>query len=582
LKPRGIRVGLALAILAGMAIGGFDLGAPLERKLVDAGFAALRGAPLEPHAPDIVVIGIDEATAAAIPGPIALWHRELGELLGALSGAGVRLVGLDLVLPERSYASIAPDLDRALVDGILKMRRAGGIVLAITADAGGRPRPVHAPFLAAAGPGGAGYGLWRADPDRVVRQFDERLGANGEVVPTFAGQLARALHVEAVGGGINYALGDGFEVLPLISVLEWARAGDDERLRRALRGRIVLVGATLPFVDRVEAPVVLARGGAQDDGAPGVLVNAQTLRTLLAQRQVQPLPAWLAAVLGGAAGFAWLAGRRPLPAAATVLGLLALGLATGVWALGHDRWLPIGAVSVSAALAAGARLLLEAGHAWRERLHLRGVFAGYVSPQVMNEIETGQLDGMANARRFICVLMIDLRGFTARSEREAPERIVAMLNAWCEEATAAIHAYGGTVDKFMGDGILAFFGAPAPLAEPCAAAFAAAREVLERARRMAQNLTATGEAAIEIDIGLACGDATVGHIGAAARYAYTAIGDCVNVAARLEALAQDLGYPLLLSQAVVARLGAEDRNRLVPLGVQAIKGHSPLEVFGWR
>lgn len=582
MKPRGVRVGLALAVLAGMAIGGFDLVAPLERKLVDTGFAVLQGLPVDSRVPEIVVIGVDEATVASIPQPIALWHRELGELLGDVAGAGARLVGVDLVLPEHSYAAIVPDLDRALIDGILKMRGAGGIVLAITSDAGGRPRPLYAPFVAAAGVGGVGYGLWRADPDRVVRQFDERLGANGEAVPTFAGQLARALHVEPVTGGINYALGNGFVVLPLIHVLEWGRAGDGEKLRQALQGRIVLIGATLPFIDRIEVPVALAREHVTDDNAPGVLVNAQTLRTLLAQRVVQPLPGWLAAVLGGAAGLAWLAGRRPLPTVVTLLALLGLGLVTGAWALEHDRWLPIAAISLSAALAAGTRLALEAGIAWRERLRLRGVFAGYVSPQVMHEIETGRLDGMASRRQFICVLLMDLRGFTARSEREAPGRIVAMLNAWCEDATVAIHAHGGTVDKFMGDGILAFFGAPAPIAQPCAAGFAAARDLLERVRRMSQNLAATGEAPIEVDIGLACGDATVGHIGAATRYAYTAIGDCVNVAARLEALARDLDYPLLLSEAVVAQLGAEDRARLVSLGVQAIKGHSPLEVFGWR
>ena len=582
MKPRGVRVGLALAVLAGMAIGGFDLAAPVERKLVDAGFAALQGLPLDPRLPEIVVIGVDEATVASIPGPIALWHRELGELLGDVAGAGARLVGVDLVLPERSYKAIVPDLDHALIDGILKMRAAGGIVLAITADAGGRPRPVYAPFVAAAGAGGVGYALWRADPDRVVRQFDERLGANGEAVPTFAGQLARALHVEPVAGGINYALGDGFVVLPLIHVLTWGREGDSEQLRQAFQGRIVLIGATLPFVDRIEVPVALTREHIPDDNAPGVLVNAQTLRTLLSQRQVQSLPAWLATVLGGAAGLAWLAGRRPLLAATTLLMLLALGLLTGAWALEHDWRLPIAAISLSAALAAATRLLLEAGIAWRERLRLRGVFAGYVSPQVMHEIETGRLDGMASQRQFICVLLMDLRGFTARSERDSPGRIVAMLNAWCEDATVAIHAHGGTVDKFMGDGILAFFGAPAPIAQPCAAAFAAARDLLERVRRMSQNLAATGEAPIEVDIGLACGEATVGHIGAATRYAYTAIGDCVNVAARLEALARDLDYPLLLSEAVVAQLGAEDRAGLVSLGVQAIKGHSPLEVFGWR
>jgi len=266
--------------------------------------------------------------------------------------------------------------------------------------------------------------------------------------------------------------------------------------------------------------------------------------------------------------------------AATVAGIAALTLATGQWALGRDLMIPAGAIIVTAVLAAGIRLLLEAGHAWRERVRLRGAFAGYVSPQVLREIENGRLAGLAVARRFICVLVLDVRNFTTRSEKESPERIVGMLNALYEEATTAIHAHGGTVDKFMGDGVLAFFGAPVPHTDPCAAGFAAARDILERVHRMGQNLEAAGEAPIEIGIGLSCGEAIVGHVGAAARHAYTAIGDCVNVAARLESLTKDLGHPMVLSHAVVDRLA--ERDRLVALGVQPLKGHTPHEVYGWR
>jgi len=580
MKPRAIATGLALAMLAGVLIGWFDLAAPLERRLVDAGFSMLRGAPIAATVPDIVVLGVDEATVAAIPEPVALWHRELGTLLRGAAGAGARAVGIDLVLPERSYASIAPDLDRALVDGILTMRQAGGVVLAITADEGGRPRALHAPFRAAAGPTGTGYALWHVDPDRVVRRFDEALGENGEIVPTFSGQLARSLGIEPVGGGINYALGDGFDVVPLITALEWIRGGNAAKLSQAFEGKVILVGTMLPFFDRIDAPVSLARHPRQEDNEPGVLVHAQTLRSLLAQRMVQPLPVWLAALFAGLAGIAWLGGRRPVIAAATVAGIVALVLAVGLWALGRDLMIPAGAIIATATLAAGMRLLLEAGYAWRERVRLRGAFAGYVSPQVMSEIENGRLAGLAVARRFICVMVLDVRNFTTRSEKESPERIVDMLNALCEEATAAIHTHGGTVDKFMGDGILAFFGAPVDHADPCAAGFAAARDILERVRGMAQNLAAAGQAPIEIGIGLSCGEAIVGHVGAATRHAYTAIGDCVNVAARLESLTKELGHPMVLSYAVVERLA--ERDRLVALGVQQLKGHTPHEVYGWR
>ena len=326
---RLVRAGLVAAVAAGLAIGALDLAAPLQRRLADAGFAFLR-AHAAAVSDGIVVVGIDEDTVASLPEPMTLWHRHLGAFLSAAAQARARVVGVDLVLPDRSHTAIAPDLDRALVDGILRMRQAGGAVLALTVDEGGRPRAVHPVFLGAAGPQGAGFALWRADPDGVVRAFDERLGAGGEAIPTFVGQLARTLGVEPVAHRINYALGTGFDVLPLATVLQWVRDGDELRLAAALEGNVVLVGSVLPFSDRTRVPVPLVRGGASDVDEPGVLAHAQALRTLLAGRTVQPLPAWVAALLAGLAGFAWLGGRRPAAALATVLAGSAIVFGAGL------------------------------------------------------------------------------------------------------------------------------------------------------------------------------------------------------------------------------------------------------------
>jgi class 3 adenylate cyclase len=216
----------------------------------------------------------------------------------------------------------------------------------------------------------------------------------------------------------------------------------------------------------------------------------------------------------------------------------------------------------------------------RERRRLRGVFGGYVSPQVMVEIELGRLEGRASTRAFLCVLFLDVRGFTTRSETMAPEPLIDLLNGLFEASTDAIHAQGGTVNEFTGDGLMAFFGAPAPLANPCEPAFDAARDILGRLEKLNADLVRRGVEPLAIGLGLACGDAVVGHVGAERRHAYTAIGDCVNVAARLEGLTKALGYPLILSSAVAARV--TDDGRLARLGAQALKGHSPVEVYGWN
>ena len=129
---------------------------------------------------------------------------------------------------------------------------------------------------------------------------------------------------------------------------------------------------------------------------------------------------------------------------------------------------------------------------------------------------------------------------------------------------------------------MAFFGAPKELADPCEPAFAAAREILARLAVLNQALAAEGISPLEIGIGLHVGDAVVGHIGSAQRHEYTAIGDTVNVASRLEGVTKEVGFPLVCSRAVAEALGGDGKNGLLALGARPIKGHAPVEVFGWR
>jgi class 3 adenylate cyclase len=379
---------------------------------------------------------------------------------------------------------------------------------------------------------------------------------------------------------INYAVGERFNYLPFQRVLDWYRDGARKELAAALGGKIVLLGTMLPFQDQHPSPVLLDARAGDARTTAGVILQAQTLRSLLAGRTIVPAPVMLVAVLGAVAGLAWLGGARPVGAIATALVALAAIVALGTFLLARDVYVPTASLAGSAMIAVGARLGLESGSAIRERRRLRAAFAGYVSPHVMTEIEAGRLEGLRGDRYFVCTLFLDVRGFTTRSESTPPEGIIALLNRFFEEATAAIHERDGTIDKFTGDGIMAFFGAPARVDNPCEPAFAAGRDILARVDRLNETLVAQGEAPIAIGVGLACGEAVVGHVGAASRHAYTAMGDEVNVAARLEGLTKELGYPLVVSKDVAARV--TDDGGLVALGPQAIKGHTPVEVFGWR
>jgi adenylate cyclase len=558
-----------------------EIARPLDLLAADATFALWRRLHPPHAARDIVIVGLDEATLAAAPEPLALFHRQLGQLLEVLATNRPRAIALDLVLPVRSYETIAPGYDLALLRGILAARRAGIIVLARTIDDNGDIRPVLPPILAAAGSQGSAFSLLPVDPDGLVRRVDERIGADGAQVATLAGVLARRLgKTEIRAGWMDFAQPLGVAPLSMQALLAPPDDGDDTKLRRAVEGKVVFIGALLPFLDRHPVPTALAGDLFPPTSTPGVYVQAQALHTLLngTSRPELPAMAWLSSAL--LAAVAWRGATTWQAAMAVVVagGATLVGLSVAMLALGFV--VPVVSAMVALLASAGLRFALQVQGEIQARRHLRRIFSGYVSPTVLAELEAGRLDGMASSRRFLCVMFLDVRGFTGRSEADTPEHVTATLNLLFETATRVIHQHGGTVKEFMGDGVMALFGAPGELPDPAQAGFDAARDMLAALPMVNAALRDLGLAPIEIGIGLSCGEAIVGHIGSAARHAYGAVGDCVNVASRLEGLTQALGTPLLLSAAV--RELVRDDGRIVSLGRHAIKGHTPVEVHGWK
>jgi class 3 adenylate cyclase len=571
---------LCVLLLAGAAAALLGVARPLDHALLDAQFALLRAHLPRPAARDVVVVGIDEDTVRALPEPLTLWHRHLGRLLSALAGARPAAVGIDLVLPERSFDAVAPGYDAALLRGLLEARRAYPLVLARTVDRSGAPRGIHAPFLRAAGEDAVGYALLGLDADGVARRFDERLGAGGEAVPTLAGQMARRLGAEAGHGLIDFAQGPRFDYLPLHVVLAWIERGDSVSLARAFRGKPVLLGVVLPYEDRQRLPVSLAAWEPASDTNSGVLLHAQALRSLLNRGLIADAAPAAAAALAAAGALLWLVPAAPWLAALALAAFFAalLALSTALLALG--TYLPVAAAACTGLVALAGRGGWEAALRLRERRRLRGAFGGYVSPAVMRDILDGRIQPeLGGVSRYVCILFSDIRGYTTRSETMAPEQVIGFLNRYFEQTVAVIHRHGGSVVSFMGDGIMAMFGAPNELDNPCAAAFEAGRGMLEYVAEFNARHRLEGEQPVEIGIGLHAGEAVVGHVGSATRHDYTAIGDVTNVASRVEGLTKEAGYRLLCTRAVAERL--PERAALAPLGAMAIKGHSPVEVYGY-
>jgi class 3 adenylate cyclase/CHASE2 domain-containing sensor protein len=547
-----------------------------DLKWLDLQWRAMRAADAGPAEP-IVIVGIDEPSLASTPEPLALWHRQLAELLLALGEAKPRQVALDIVLPDRSFAEIAPGLDQALVRALLVTRAAFPTTLAITVDETRNPRKIHPAFVAAAG-SRPGLALWPVDGDGRVRRFDERLGENGEAVETLAGQIIRAAGGTPAAGYIDFSYGQAFGYVPFREVLQ--RRGDAGWLAKTFGGRIVLVGSLLKFEDVVRVPVALSAAGRPAEETPGVMLVAQSVRASLAGRMVQPAPAWaVAAITAIAALLALFAAHALSGGIIAVATLVALAIASHL-ALRSGTFLPVAWAAAVAIIAPALSHGVVVARNLAERRRLRRSFAGYVSPAVMDEIVRGRIQpDAAGAQRFVCAMFSDIRGYTPRSEKMTPHECIAFLNRYFEGAVAAIHDHGGTVVSFAGDGIMAIFGAPQDLENPCESAFAAARAILANMHAFNGELRKEGAEPIAIGIGLQAGPAVVGHVGSRSRHDYTAIGDAINVASRLEGATKEAGYRVVVSTDVAQRL--RDRSALVALGRIAIKGHAPVEAFGF-
>jgi len=176
------------------------------------------------------------------------------------------------------------------------------------------------------------------------------------------------------------------------------------------------------------------------------------------------------------------------------------------------------------------------------------------------------------------VMFSDIRGFTTLVESRPPEEVIELLNTYYTLMFDAISGQGGVVNQMVGDGLMAIFGAPLPLADPAGSAVAAAKEMMDLVGLFNREQAAGGKPEIRIGIGIATGDVVAGYTGTQQRATYTCVGDTVNLAARLEARTKDAGRSILIDGATRSALGAG--VAVESLGPAAVKGKTvPVDVF---
>lgn len=346
---------------------------------------------------------------------------------------------------------------------------------------------------------------------------------------------------------INWLGGErSFPKFPLHRLL------DDQVPASHLKGSIVLIGFTTTGSFQAVATPFSPVLSSMD-------LQANAVDDILANRALREMPVaghwWLLF------GFAMLAGALVAPRGALggVLWMLALGAALWGAALfamiRHDFYIPVAPALVAALLACVSCVGYREVRAARELKLVKGVFSGYVGDEVLEQLG-GRLPKMGGEIRHVAVLFCDIQGFSALSERlrDDPEKLLGLLNAHFEPLVQCLKSHGAYVDNYLGDLVMAVFGAPVSAGSPDTDTRNAVLAALDFARIVEKRNAvwrAQGQAPIEVGIGVHAGPAVVGNIGSKQRMHYTAIGDTVNIGSRVESSTRKYNTPLLVTEEVV-------------------------------
>ena len=346
-----------------------------------------------------------------------------------------------------------------------------------------------------------------------------------------------------------------------------------------LTDRIVIIGATATGLNDMRPTPLTAQ-------TEGVLVPTTALANLRAGDWLRDLPSrWPLAgllLLAITLGF-----RRRLSPLGIGLGLAAATLAATAAShalLGAERHAPVGAALMIGWLAFALFTLQAQWLERREREATIGIFGRFLDPRVVaGLVETGELvrDQKPLARE-ITLLFSDIRGFTTLSETRTPEQVVHLLNRYFSRQVDVIFRHGGTLDKFIGDAVMAFWNAPTDTPGHASRAVAAAIEMTQALDDFKRELAAGGEGLgdFDIGIGLHTGPAVVGFLGSDSRMEYTAIGDTVNLASRIESATKGVAR-VLVSDATRAACGGDGQDVVfIHRGQFHVKGREqPVELY---
>jgi adenylate cyclase len=518
--------------------------------------------PPSPVPPAPILVAIDEPSFDDVGRPWP-WPRGLhGQLIENLRAAGAKVIALDLVFSEPQdpvqdqllARALGPDVVLASSEEKLETAQIVGIKeilpLQMFLDTGA----------------GAGNAAVFQDDDGVLRRIPERPGIFAEVVLQRAGA--------AVGPRPNNliqyfdpAKGRG------VDIVSYYQALDPENMLPpgSFKDRIVIVGF------RLKLSAEIKRGGTDNFEVSttvrtrqlmaGAEVQATILQNLRSGLSISLLPNWAIFLLTAIAAWAGAWINRQFLAIRAILTLVigcSLVLLDAYLLLRVGRWwtgasFPLLALFSAVGIEAGLGVLEER----LKRRRITNAFQHYLSPNMVEMlVQDPGLLKLGGEQRELTILFCDVRGFTSIAEalKDHPERLVALMNRVLTRLSDVVLATGGTIDKYIGDCVMAFWNAPVEDRDHARHAAEAALKMLEAVAALNDELVSEGESAgaktprIDIGIGINTGTCIVGNMGSESRFDYSAVGDAVNLASRLESLCKTYGRPIVISEATCARI----------------------------
>ena len=632
---------LALAIIALISALTFNWPTlDIERGLSIDALTALRwrvfGNRHEPASTAAVVIAIDDQTYQTPPfrgSPTLTWTREIGRVLNAVVEGGAKVVGFDIVFPtsiEQSEIPFGEDLlgarvrgfDRDFLRALATGASAGKVILGEVQSRDQPIRPSPGQRIAVRQQRNIRALNVYVDTDDVVRRLPLTFSVDGKPVPSMAVELAsRALGTEPeiapngimtlagyripslVPNTLTLNFAGGADDIPTYSFADLhacAEKDDKDFFRRQFDGKVVIVGTLLDYEDRkltskrfatglegaraprCALPAQPAAGQSKSTSIAGVYIHATAVNNIVGRDAViEPGRLSALAIAIAFAAFSAIAARMLAPAGAALvyLGLVAVCSLGATAVFTQSLALPLIEPFLSGLAAMAAMIGYRFVVADSSHRFLRKSFALYLAPQVIEKMmDSKKLPALGGEMRNVTAFFSDVAGFSSIAETMTPDALVAMMNEYLSEMTDIVEDNGGYVEKYIGDSIVAVFGAPMDDPDHARNAVRTALRCRARLDELNQSVAAFQGHRLRHRIGLNSGEALVGNIGSRRRFNYTVMSDAVNVASRLEGANKHFGTSIIASETTVALTGTAFVWR--ELDAVRVKGRShPVGVY---